>query len=211
VNTTPHGRRVRARPLVALSAGIGLLAPAIAPANADAAPAIKVNASKHVLVGHKVKVKGDVTTKDAKTVLVQRRQGSGWKTVDRVHPGADGRFRAAFRSRRLGGMKVRAIGGGRVSRSKRTVVYHRVPASYYGPGLYGNKLACGGRLGRGTIGVANKTLPCGTRVHLRYHGRHIVAPVIDRGPYAGNRVYDLTEATKDRLHFPSTGRVQASR
>ena len=211
MNTTPHGRSARLRSLAALSAGVGLIAPAIAPATADAAPAIKVRATKHVLVGHKVKVKGDVTTEDAKRVWIQRRKGGRWTTVDRARPDADGRFRASFRSRRLGRMKVRVVGGGRVSAARRTIVYHRVPASYYGPGLYGNRLACGGRLHRGTIGVANKTLPCGTRVHLRYHGRHVVAPVIDRGPYAGNRVYDLTEATKDRLHFPSTGRVAASR
>ena len=44
-------------------------------------------------------------------------------------------------------------------------------ASYYGPGLYGNGVACGGTLEPGTLGVANKTLPCGTKVKLRYHGR----------------------------------------
>jgi len=48
-------------------------------------------------------------------------------------------------------------------------------------------------------------------VRLRYHGRSITAPVIDRGPYVGGRVYDLTAATKNRLRFGSTGTVWSSK
>jgi hypothetical protein len=33
------------------------------------------------------------------------------------------------------------------------------------------------------VGVAHRTLPCGTMVQFRWHGRLAVAPVIDRGPY----------------------------
>jgi rare lipoprotein A (peptidoglycan hydrolase) len=63
----------------------------------------------------------------------------------------------------------------------------------------------------GTMGVANKTLPCGTMVKLRYHGRSVTAPVIDRGPYVAGRDYDLTEAVKSRLGFPGVGTVLATR
>ena len=31
--------------------------------------------------------------------------------------------------------------------------------------------------------------------------------VIDRGPYAGDREFDLTEATRNKLDFGSTGTV----
>ena len=55
--------------------------------------------------------------------------------------------------------------------------------------------------------MAHKSLPCGTKVALRYKGKTVVAPVIDRGPYAGNREYDLTAETKRRLGFGSTGTV----
>jgi rare lipoprotein A (peptidoglycan hydrolase) len=72
-------------------------------------------------------------------------------------------------------------------------------------------MACGGTLGPGTIGVAHKSLPCGTKVHLRKGSRTVTAPVVDRGPYAGNREYDLTAATKDKLGFGSTGTVLASK
>ena len=46
-------------------------------------------------------------------------------------------------------------------------VYRSAYASWYGPGLYGNRLGCGGTLGPGTFGVAHRTLPCGTKVTLR--------------------------------------------
>ena len=49
--------------------------------------------------------------------------------------------------------------------------------------------------------MAHKSLPCGTKVTIRYHGRSVTVPVIDRGPYAGNREWDLTAATKSRIGF----------
>lgn len=90
-------------------------------------------------------------------------------------------------------------------------VYRPADASYYGPGLYGNGTACGKTLTPSTVGVANRTLPCGARVTLRYHGRTVTVPVIDRGPFSGNREYDLTAATKAKLGFGSTGTVLTTR
>jgi rare lipoprotein A len=213
VNTTPQGRhgRLRKPALAALSVAATVGAPALVPASAEAAQKIKVKATSHVLVGHKVRVKGRLSGSAGARVRVERSKGGGWTTVDTAKSGPEGRFRASFRGSDVGGMKVRVVAAGAVSRARRTIVYRRVSASYYGPGLYGNKLACGGRLRRGTLGVAHKTLPCGTRVRLKYRRRTIAVRVIDRGPYAGGRTYDLTEATRDRLHFPSTGRVWSSR
>ena len=68
-------------------------------------------------------------------------------------------------------------------------------------------MACGGELTSSTLGVANKTLPCGTLVTLHYGGRTIRVPVIDRGPYVAGREFDLTEATKRALGFGDTGDV----
>ena len=56
------------------------------------------------------------------------------------------------------------------------------------------------------MGVANKTLPCGTLVTLRYDGRTVRVPVVDRGPYVAGREFDLTEATKQALGFGGVGR-----
>ena len=81
-------------------------------------------------------------------------------------------------------------------------------ATWYGPGLYGNGMACGKTLRRTTIGVAHRSLPCGTRVTLAYHGRSIVVPVVDRGPYTSGYKFDLTAATASGLGFESSGTIR---
>jgi hypothetical protein len=130
---------------------------------------------------------------------------------------ANGTFAVRWTPDRIGNYAVRAFGvhdpttRGSTSKGRRLTTYRPAGASYYGPGLYGNGVACGGTLMPGTLGVANKTLPCGTKVKLRYHGRSVTVPVIDRGPYVAGRDYDLTEATRDRLGFPGVGTVLANR
>jgi rare lipoprotein A len=96
------------------------------------------------------------------------------------------------------------------SQQARTADYRRVKATWYGPGLYGNRMACGAKLTHRTLGVAHKSLPCGTRVALRYQGHTIVVPVIDRGPYSRGVSYDLTEATAQKLGMRQTSRVAAA-
>src|SRR5262249_25152549 len=128
-----------------------------------------------------------------------------------------GAFALSWRPGRLGLYRVRAYGihdrrvHGSPSPMRPVTAYHYANASYYGPGLYGNGMACGGTLLPGTLGVAHKTLPCGTMVKLRYRGRTVTVPVVDRGPYVAGRDFDLTTATRERLHFPGVGRVLASR
>jgi rare lipoprotein A len=183
-------------------------------AAAASAPTVRAAASRHVRSGRKVIVKGAVSSGEAgRSVVVQTRRSGRWRTAARTKTATGGAFRAGWRARSTGPLKVRArIGGtGTTSRSLRVTVYRPVQASWYGPGLYGNRLACGGRLSSSTLGVANKSLPCGTKVTLRYRGRAVTVPVVDRGPYVGNRVYDLTAATKRRLGFGSTGVVWSSR
>ncbi len=130
---------------------------------------------------------------------------------------ANGTFALRWSPDGIGNYAVRAFGlhgahtRGAVSVARRLTSYRQAGASYYGPGLYGNGVACGGTLMPGTMGVANKTLPCGTKVKLRYHGRSVTVPVIDRGPYVAGRDYDLTEAVKERLGFPGVGTVLANR
>jgi peptidoglycan hydrolase-like protein with peptidoglycan-binding domain len=78
-------------------------------------------------------------------------------------------------------------------------------ASSYGPGLWGNRTACGQTLYTSTIGVAHKTMACGTR--LKFQGKNgvvVAATVIDRGPYVGDREFDLTEATVKQMGYAST-------
>ncbi len=78
-------------------------------------------------------------------------------------------------------------------------------ASWYGPGLYGNHTACGQVLRPQTLGVAHRSLPCGTTVKFVYHGRALITRVIDRGPYIRGRAWDLTAAASQALGFESAG------
>ena len=71
-----------------------------------------------------------------------------------------------------------------------------VVASWYGPGFYGNRTACGQVYTPEIIGVAHRTLPCGTMVTIQFRGRSMTVPVIDRGPYVAGRTLDLSNATK---------------
>jgi rare lipoprotein A len=201
---------------------IGLTAAAL-PAAAEAqtaapapAPKLHVYAKHHVMYGSQAPVHGRLTSRaSGKRVFVQIRSGRRWKTVARTHTLSGGRYRTHWRGSRLGRFNLRVVApaAGAPARTARgkVIVYRAAAASWYGPGLYGNKLACGGTLTPGTLGVANKTLPCGTKVTLRYHGHMATVPVVDRGPYAAGRVYDLTAATKNKLHFGSTGTVLSSR
>jgi rare lipoprotein A len=84
-------------------------------------------------------------------------------------------------------------------------------ATWYGPGLYGNRMACGGKLTRDTFGVAHKTLPCGTKVAIAHGGRIVIARVVDRGPFVKGIEYDLTEKTARSVRMSSTSEVRASR
>jgi len=134
----------------------------------------------------------------------------GWKTLARARTGANGRFRLSYIPRRLGSRWVRLRFAGNATelpshrRLGRLNVFRLAEASWYGGG---GSLACGGALTSSTLGVANKTLPCGTMITLRYDGRTIRVPVVDRGPYVAGREFDLTEATKDALDFGGVGEV----
>lgn len=77
------------------------------------------------------------------------------------------------------------------------------PTSAYGPGLYGNKTASGQVLTPSTIGIAHKTLPLGSNVRLTdpKTNKSLVVPVIDRGPYVGNRQADVTDATVKKMGY----------
>jgi peptidoglycan hydrolase-like protein with peptidoglycan-binding domain len=82
-------------------------------------------------------------------------------------------------------------------------------ATWYGPGLYGNRTACGGRLRRSTLGVAHRSLPCGTRVTFYHAGRFVTVPVIDRGPFRRGVEWDLTAAAARALGMAATSRLRA--
>jgi rare lipoprotein A len=177
---------------------------------------LTLHVSRHdVRRGHSVVAHGRVRPSGTHRVKLVVRGPRGMAATVRTHRG--GAFALRWAARRPGGYRVRAYAvhdrriKGSASPRRRLTAYRPAEASYYGPGLYGNGVACGGTLAPGTLGVAHKTLPCGTRVRLRYHGRTVTVPVIDRGPYVPGRDYDLTEATRKRLGFPGVGVLLSSR
>jgi hypothetical protein len=214
-NPTRARGRIAARAFAATSLA-GALAAVAAPAAAApaASDTLSVNARHHVLNGQRVRISGTLGSGQAnRTVIVRVRHGGGWTTVDKAKTTKGGNYAAEWTPRGLARYGVRvSTGDGSAKRSldQGITVYRQSAASWYGPGFYGRRTACGRTLSPGMLGVANKSLPCGTKVTLRYRGRTVVAPVIDRGPYAGNREYDLTAETKNRLGFGSTGTVWSS-
>lgn len=81
--------------------------------------------------------------------------------------------------------------------------------SWYGPGFYGNRTACGKTLTTTLLGVAHKTLPCGTMVSFRNpsNGRVVTVPVVDRGPYVAGRQWDLTAGACKAIAHCYTGPI----
>jgi rare lipoprotein A len=90
----------------------------------------------------------------------------------------------------------------------RTRVHTTGIATWFGPGFYGNTTACGQTLTPSVIGVANRTLPCGTLVKVSYHGHALTVPVLDRGPYSHiGADWDLTAGAAQALAVTETVRI----
>jgi hypothetical protein len=208
--------RVVARPAAAAAA----TAPAVVSRSRRFVVVARIagRATRHVLGGGRVRVRGWMRPAlRGRVVRVQVATRRGWSTVDRVRTGRGGRFRASWRPRSIGRYRVRVrfagdrFAAGARDRVPRVHVYRAGHASWYGPGLYGNSTACGGALTAWRLGVAHRSLPCGTKVTFRYRGRSVTVPVIDRGPYAAGREWDLTAATKAKLGFGDVGTVWSTR
>src|SRR3954447_5249052 len=127
--------------------------------------------------------------------------------------GVDGVFgqktsRAVKRLQRRRHLTVDGIVGPRTVRGI-AVVWKRRKATYYGPGLWGNSLACGGTLRRRTVGIAHRSLPCGARVPVYHRGRLSYFRVIDRGPFTSGIAIDLTKAAARQLRMRTTTGVRA--
>jgi peptidoglycan lytic transglycosylase len=162
----------------------------------------------NVRVGSRATVTGHAS---APTAALQVRRGSRWVTLDRAHTSASGRFVLQGRLRRPMSSPARVrLSTGATRALGRLNVYRSALASWYGPGLFGSRTGCGGTLRSGQLGVAHKTLPCGSKVTIRHGGRVVRVPVIDRGPYVGAREFDLTAATARRLRFRGHGSIQVA-
>ena len=144
-------------------------------------------------------------------VRLEAGSGRSWHTVGSARTTTRGRYRLSVSPSAASGRRLRMVFGGdggnaRAVRPAGSVnVLHPALASWYQDG--GNT-ACGFHAG---LGVANRTLPCGTKVAFQYGGRTVTAVVDDRGPYAGGREWDLNQATASALGFAGVGTVWSSR
>ncbi len=173
----------------------------------------RARVEKRAKVGQKVTVRGRVAPAGTRRKVTVKVGG------DKLRARTDrrGRFVAEWKPRSAGHKRVKVHAAGNLvakgskTKAGRVTVFRAAEASWYGPGLYGNGVACGGTLKPSTIGVAHKTMPCGTKLTIRYHGRQVKAKVIDRGPYVAGREFDLTEAVKNKLGMGGIGRILVDR
>jgi len=171
---------------------------------------------QHILRRSRALVRGYVPSgRSGRSVVLEILIGRRWYERDRGLTGADGKFYLAWYPRATGRywVRVREINASSdtlPSHSRRLYIYRRAVASWYGPGFYGNRTACGQTYTSRLLGVAHRSLPCGYRVTVRYRGRSITVPVVDRGPYVSGRDYDLTNATKEYLGFEGVDEIWAT-
>jgi rare lipoprotein A len=221
-----HSAALRAVSLTGATATtVGASAPAARSAPSKAGrPAVsrvaevQVKASMHltrrsrgVIAGHDVSVAGRLLPgRGGRTVAVQRWQGHAWRAIADGRTGRRGGFAVRFRPAldTHGAMRVVFTGdranGRATAGAGMLAVYEPVVASWYEDG---GTTACGFHA---TYGVANRSLPCGTRVRLRHGGHTVTATVDDRGPYVGGRDYDLDQSTAGALGFSGVGTIDAS-
>ena len=123
------------------------------------------------------------------------------------------RFLVRWRPDRAGRFALRAVvargAGAQASStpSAAVTVYRPARATWYDPGLFGNRTACGATLTPELHGVAHRSLPCGTLVEVLHGGLTITVPVVDRGPFHEGVQYDLTQATAQALGFDGVGAI----
>lgn len=198
-------------------------APTAQPANltvSATSDGMMISTRQSAMLRNTLLVNGSLPAADAgQTVEIQTlgaRTDWTWQTATQTEVRGNGSYAASWTPRRAGQFTVRALieqSGATAATNVPTVtviVYRQAVATLYGPGLYGHRTACGKILRRRTIGVANRTLRCGTSVAVYYEGRMMVVPVIDRGPYANGASWDLTMATGKVLGVDTTATIGAA-
>lgn len=83
-------------------------------------------------------------------------------------------------------------------------------ASWYGPGFAGNLTANGDIYDPMGLTAASKELPFNTLLFVKYNGRGVVVRINDRGPYAGDRIIDLSQGAAQTVGMSGIGWVDAT-
>jgi len=138
-----------------------------------------------------------------------------WRTLAGSRTGTRGGFRLRYVAGEGSGaagsepLRVLFSGDRHNASSRRRIgqltVYNQSVASWYEDA---GGTACGFHA---TFGVANRDLPCGTRVSFRHAGRTVNAVVDDRGPFVSGRDWDLNQNTAGALAFSGVDTVWSTR
>lgn len=188
---------------------------AIAP-SATAPLSVRARFSVHrraidVLTGQLAHVHGKLLPAVAgRRVRLLGRSGKEWHTVATGRTGARGGFDLHYNPADTGRRWLRVrFQGDRLNapswaHAGQVTVFRESLASRY---TDGGGTACGFHA---YYGVANKSLPCGTKVTFNAGGRSVTAIVDDRGPYVGAREWDLNQNTAGALGFGGVGTVWSS-
>jgi rare lipoprotein A len=158
-------------------------------------------------------LRGRVPSRDAGDAVELQRSaqqtGARWVATVTGTVQSNGSFKLVWRTNAAGRFQLRAL----LQRSRGAGAANGWPTltvTIYGPGFYRHRTACGEVLHRQTLGVANRTIACGTRISIYYRGKTITVPVIDRGPYSNGASWDLTEATARALGMSGTATIGAA-
>jgi rare lipoprotein A len=167
-----------------------------------------------VLAGHPSAVHGKLlpAVPGRRVRLEGRESGGRWHLLSSTRTGSRGGFGLsyaggnAFTSR----LRVHFAGDRRNTSAAEPAgpltVFEPAVASWYYDDT--GATACGFQA---RYGVANRTLPCGTKVRFRNGSREVTAVVDDRGPFVAGRTWDLGLNTRDALGFVGVGSVWANK
>jgi rare lipoprotein A len=168
------------------------------------------------MLGQTLRFRGAVGIEQAgRTLQIQRQEAGGeWTETATAVVAPDGSFLARWRTDEIGSFAVRALLAGTQVQAAdaaplttNVTVYRPARATWFGPGFYGRHTACGQVMSHALLGVAHRTLPCGTPVAVFYAGKSITVPVVDRGPFANGARYDLTSAVAKAVGMTETSTI----
>jgi len=165
----------------------------------------------NVLSGQSIAVRGRVIPAlPWRRVRLEGRSGGHWVTLANSQTGRRGAFTVRYAPSGLANESLRVMVGGGSGSAKASAPagsltsYRESVASWYDDG---GGTACGFHA---HYGVANRTLPCGSRVSFIRGGHKVTAVVDDRGPFVSGRDWDLNQNTAAALAFDGVETVWSS-
>jgi hypothetical protein len=163
----------------------------------------------NVLAGQTIRIRGRLLPAQAgRHVELQGLEGRNWRRLASATTGPAGGFALRYTASSVGAVQLRVRFANSyvhtLAHAARLTVFQQTVASWYNDA---GSTACGFHA---TMGVANKTLPCGTKVTFRLGNRSVTAVVDDRGPFVAGRTWDLNQNLAAALGVSGVATLWAS-